>query len=642
MLLDFNDYEVYKDMIENLLEANVHTDRYSEGSMVVLKSTKIKTFNNKVSFTADAATVFEKVALDTPDKDGNYLNSDETIGDGDPLVTLDVYSDASKSNKIRTITWRQDPNTYYNGLKEGDGINWGQSTSTLETAQCIGVYYDGSGEWHTPAGRKEVEEKILAALGEAQDWHKTGKANLIKKLPKLPNVDFAVLIDLIQGMDEFVSAVVKFTPKNMIHGTIDKGYKKAEAANDLVHPSGVKDNTADMIICNSSAAELTKAIGSESVSSDKTTGICTTEGGIQFVQVSLKKAKDGAQLGKVTSALLLKHKIPSALAIFRQVVDAEYHPDYVQLINEGWMGDLVKKGIGKLKDVATGIAAAFNKFVEGAKNLVKGWVGDFKKVWGQETTAAVSDFSRLFGLNSRDVKGLTEAFNSYVDTGQMFLTEETEESINEVLKNASQRDIDKFVTSITRRIDDLVKLYDTEDYLDHKIGKPIVATKVGKNFNIDISIKLLANEVSLRTLNKIFATNKSNIDQLVIDMVDIQKEIYFGKTALPLYKVYAKDSDPGSSVSYEYLGTAAEFAKTKVGEIGKAKELSYPISGFSVKDQSKKYYNIESWIITGVKKGASTYAKLRMGTNRAGAFSYVVEGTAERTQAQYNKKFGKK
>ena len=210
--------------------------------------------------------------------------------------------------------------------------------------------------------------------------------------------------------------------------------------------------------------------------------------------------------------------------------------------------------------------------------------------------------------------------------------------------NVPQRKaIDKMATNVKENnyynLEDLVKLYDTEDYLDHKIGKPIIATKVGKNFNIDIAIKLLANEVSLRTLNKIFATNKSNIDQLVTDMVDIQKEIYFGKTSLPLYKVYAKNLD---TKSYEYLGTAADFATKKGKEIiGEGGELVYPISGFSVKDQKSKYYNIESWIITGVKNGASTYAQMRMGTNKSGAFSYVVEGTKEKTQAQYNKKFGK-
>ena len=142
MLFDFNDYREYREIVLNLLEANVHTSRYKEGSLVVLKSDHISTFNNKgMSFTADDATVFVKVKLNPEASDEN-----EIIGDEDPLVTLDVYSDASKSNKIRTITWRQDPNTYYNGLVEGDGINWGKSTSTLETAQCIGVFYDGSGE----------------------------------------------------------------------------------------------------------------------------------------------------------------------------------------------------------------------------------------------------------------------------------------------------------------------------------------------------------------------------------------------------------------------------------------------------------------------------------------------------------------
>ena len=123
----------------------------------------------------------------------------------------------------------------------------------------------------------------------------------------------------------------------------------------------------------------------------------------------------------------------------------------------------------------------------------------------------------------------------------MFLAEETEESINDALKAASQQDINKFVISITKRIEDLVKLYDTEDYLDHKIGKSIVATKVGKNFNIDIAIKLLANEVSLRTLNKIFATNKSNIDQLVKDMVDIHYRDMYSDEDMEVVRVLYRD-----------------------------------------------------------------------------------------------------
>ena len=632
MLFDFNDYREYREIVLNLLEANVHTSRYKEGSLVVLKSDHISTFNNKgMSFTADAATVFVKVKLNPEASDEN-----EIIGDEDPLVTLDVYSDVSQSTKIGTVTWAQNPDSYYNGLKLGDEMNWGGSTSTLETAQCIGVFYDGNDEWNTEDGRKKVEDKIIAVLGEPHDWHPKGKSNLISKMPNFSNEDFAILIDLIQGMHEFVKAKVSFTP-HIIHGSIDSGYKRAEEKNTLVQVSGVKDNTSDMIICNSSAADLTTAIEKQGVASDDQ-GICKTEGGISFVQVSLKKSKDGAQLGKVTSALLLKHKISPALAIFRQVVDAEYHPDYVRLMTEGWMGDFVKSSFNKLKDIASGIAAAFNKVVEGAKNLVRGWVGDFKKVWAQETTSAISDFSRLFGVDSRDVKSLTEAFNSYIDTGQMFLAEETEESLNELLKSARTQDVNKFVDSITKRVSDLVILYDTQDYLHHVIGRPIVPAKVAKDFNMDISIKLLANEVSLRTLNKIFRTNSSNMDQLIKDMIDVQKEMLFGKTSLPLYKVYGRDSD---SKTYEYLTTAAEFAAERQSQIlGAGGDVSYPVSGFSVKDQKSKYYNIESWIITGVVNGASTYSQMRMGTNKAGAFSYVIEGTKTKSQAEYNKKFG--
>ena len=246
-MLSFSDHEVYKDIIKSLLEANIQEKRYSEGSLVVLKSDKISAFNGKVSFTADASTVFVKVPLATP--------ADETIGDGEPLVTLDVYSDAGQSKKIRTITWAQDPNSYYNHLKVGDGINWGGSTSTLETAQCIGVFYNGLNDWSTEKGRQKVTDTIISILNNGEDWHSKGRSNLISKIPNLPNGDFAILIDLIQGMNEFVNGVVKFTP-HMIHGSIDSGYKKNEEKNPLVQVSGVKDNTADMIICDSSASAL--------------------------------------------------------------------------------------------------------------------------------------------------------------------------------------------------------------------------------------------------------------------------------------------------------------------------------------------------------------------------------------------------
>ena len=629
-MLSFNDHDIFKDVVKSLIEANIQRSDYNKGSMVVLKSDKISAFNGKVSFTADASTVFVKTDLNPEDS--------IIIGDGEPQVTLDAFSDVNQTNKLGTVTWARSPDDYYNHLKLGNGITWGSSTGTLETAQCIGVFYDGGDDWSTDKGRKSAEQSIAGVLSSGEDWHSKGKSELLKKLSTLPIGDFATLMDLIRGMNEFVSAIVKFSPLHIIHGSIDSGYKKNEEKNSLVQVSGVKDNTADMIICNSSEGELTKAIASETVTYDAK-GICTTSGGIKFVQVSLKKAKDGAQLGKVTSALLAKHGIKSAMDIYRQVVEEQYHPDYVQFINEGWMGDFVKNSLNTLKKGASAIAQKFGNLINAAKQLFGAWVKGFKNIWKKESTEAVSDFSRLFRLNSRDVKRLTEAFDSYVDTGKIFLSEAAEESINDALKSAKPADIKKFVNSIDTRTSNLGSIYDQYWYLDHMSEGNIQFASIQKNFDLNVAIKLLANEVSLRTLNKIFVANSGNIDQLVKDMVDLQKEIYFGKTSLPLYKVYGK-AESGST--YEYLGTAAEFSSKKEAQIGRGNELSFPISGFFTSSQGGRYYNIECWIITGVKDGVSQYAQMRMGTNKAGAFSYVVEGTKTRNLTQYNTKFRKK
>ena len=77
---------------------------------------------------------------------------------------------------------------------------------------------------------------------------------------------------------------------------------------------------------------------------------------------------------------------------------------------------------------------------------------------------------------------------------------------------------------------------------------------------------------STQEWRNLYIDGTANIDALVADLVNIQKEIYFGKTSLPLYKVYG--SSEGHS--YEYLGTAADFQSKKEGEIKNKGEMHYP------------------------------------------------------------------
>ncbi len=563
------------------------------------------------------------------------------MGSGDPVVTLDVYANIkdaqSKTKKVRTITWTSNPNAYYNHLVLAAGITWGRDTPTLETVQCIGVFFKGIDNVISEIGagnlhkiRPQFEKDVLQILSSGEDWISKGKSTIVDKINSLPDTDIITMAHLIQGMSDFMKDIVSFSSPHIIHGKIDN-YYKAEEKNPLVQVDGVKNNTADMILCSSTADELIKAIKIEKVEYDDK-GLCITNGGIKFYQVSLKKAADGAQLGKATNLIVQKFGLPDYLDIYKQVVGENYHPSHIQYLDEGF-GDFLKKSWNKLKDVASSISAAFGKFIAGAKKLASGWIKGMKSVFKSESRSAINDFSKRFGLKSKETKSLIESF----DSGKSLLTE-AKESINVTLKNASQNSVDAFVDSINTRTTSLGKTYDNHDYLDHIQVGTLDKRKIKAGFNVDVAIKLLANETALRTLNRIFTNNASNIDALVADLVNIQKEIYFGKTSLPLYKVYG--SAEGSH-SYEYLGTAAAFQSKKEGEIKNQGEMHYPISGFGMSGQDSKYYNIESWIITGVENGKSTYAQMRMGTNQAGSFSYVVEGTKSRSLSDYNKRFGK-
>ena len=634
-MLSFNDFGQSKELLASLLEANIQEPRYGEGSMVVLKTDKISAFNAKIDgFTANKEFIFVKAPLST-------ASNIQVMGDGKPVVTLDVYSNIddaqSKSKKVRTITWTSNPDSYYNHLVLADGINWGRDTPTLETVQCIGVFFKGIDNViseieskNLQKVRPQFEKDVISVLSVGEDWISKGKSTIIDKISKLPDKDIITMAHLIQGMSDFMKDIVTIGSPHIIQGKIDD-YYKAEEKNPLVQVDGVKNNTADMILCDSSANDLIKAIGAEKVEFDDK-GLCTTNSGIKFYQVSLKKSQDGAQLGKATNLIVQKFGLPDYVDIYKQVVGENYHPSHIQYLDEGF-GDFIKKSWGKLKDVASSISAAFGKFIAGVKKLAGGWLKSMKSVFKTESRAAINDFSRRFKLKPKETTSLIESF----DSGKMLLTE-AKESINEKLQNASKKDIEAFVDSINNRSATLGKTYDQHEHLDHIQDGDLNKRTISADFNVDVAIKLLANETSLRTLNRIFTNNASNIDALVADLVNIQKEIYFGKTSLPLYKVYG--SAEGSH-SYEYLGTAADFQSKKEGEIKNKGEMHYPISGFGMSEVKGKYYNIESWIITGVEKGQSTYAQMRMGTNQAGKFSYIVEGTKTRSLTEYNKRFGK-
>ena len=123
-------------------------------------------------------------------------------------------------------------------------------------------------------------------------------------------------------------------------------------------------------------------------------------------------------------------------------------------------------------------------------------------------------------------------------------------------------------------------------------------------------------------------------------MIDLEREIYFGKTQLPLFKVYGA-LKPDDTDTVERLGTAKEFTTTERKKIEGA-GFQWPVVGFSCTNQTK-YYNVEGILLTGADETVNepTFTQCRMGTNAGSErFSFVFEGSRVIDSKTFKRKFG--
>ena len=139
---------------------------------------------------------------------------------------------------------------------------------------------------------------------------------------------------------------------------------------------------------------------------------------------------------------------------------------------------------------------------------------------------------------------------------------------------------------------------------------------------------------------KIYEENNANVSLLKDQMIDLEREIYFGKTQLPLFKVYGAVNSTDTSTTTR-LGTAKEFTEDERGKIEGA-GFQWPVMGIRyTKEKTGKYYTIEATLLTGTDEKANepTYTACRMGTNASKRYSFVIEGTHIKDWATFKKVF---
>ena len=121
-------------------------------------------------------------------------------------------------------------------------------------------------------------------------------------------------------------------------------------------------------------------------------------------------------------------------------------------------------------------------------------------------------------------------------------------------------------------------------------------------------------------------------------MVDLEREIYFGKTQLPVFKVYGALNDDDTATTTR-LGTSKEFTVTRNKKIEGA-GFDWPVMGIKYSNQGK-FYTIEGTLLGDAdeKTNEPSYTACRMGTNQSKAYSFIIEGSAIKTWTQFKNTF---
>ena len=364
----------------------------------------------------------------------------------------------------------------------------------------------------------DIFKKIESTLTNGKDYDQTGVDGILSVLrdPNKRSIgDMTDVVRLAAGMTAFKR--LKLSPKfnHVIHGKIED-YYNAEKANDQVEKAGSKKPTPDCVICNTEADKVITALKTKKVDFDEDTGICSMEGGIEFVLASLKKEKGGGQLGKYFKAIKDRY----GLEDFDQM--------YQHAMHEGWFTDT----LGKVKNVGVkvwdSIKATFNKIVGKIFSFGSGLKD---KLISRMNKDPMGDFQAL--LNKSGVK---------VKISEEVLMERKAQNVVPYLKNLKATDLKK----LAKTIDKEIKAYKTgtEKY-DNIIFAGATGLRVGGRETLDERIKLYANWVTITALKEMFSgTVMSNSKSLAKEIVDLQREMFFGSTVLPVYKVYgAKDID---------------------------------------------------------------------------------------------------
>ena len=650
----FKNHNLLTEFVENLFEFNI--EERAKGSFGTWSSTGwpppsfVTDDLAKHGITLDENSIFKIV-------DGPGNNKSITIGgEKKVLVWTELYNGPpteSGTKLIATIGWTKIAKKIFKELKVGNNIVWGSNTPALETAQCMGVYLDVDSaladfKADSAQGRKTWIPKIKTILGKSYDWNSGGVTFLTKKMDTMPDNNYLEMLLLAKGVRNFIDTYKSNLGGSLhiIHGKIDD-YYKAEEKNFKLDTKG-KANTADFILANVEAQKVIDAVDPDSDShksikfKKSPLDYCYTDDGetIKWYQISLKMAH--GQLGKVTQDMKLKYKLPDSAEFYHSLVNAYLVKNGYELNEWTFTGAFktIKKGFDSVKKMSVSFFEKISGFVNKLKDWALGLANSFssKMPSGQPNSFQISLIQEVLQEDGRLEHGqlLSEARRAKLDA----------KGINDLLESTNQKGAQKIVNRTNEGIAKIKKSFGTKDLLVFSEERLVDVSKYTqdkngkKSWNFKEIIKIYANATAVNAFSEMIKDKETDLKALVEEQIDLAREIYFGKTQLPLFKVFGAKSDTDTN-TVERLGTSQEWVDKKQGKLTGNTLGTWPVIGFSTTLQKGKYYNISGGLISGTnKKGDQpAYILLALRTNRADAFSFVAEGSGKLTFDQFKNKF---
>ena len=582
----------FKDFLleEILNEMSIYDTKYPVGTQFSPSGSHIDTLNDK-GMPVKANSLLTKVAQ----TDGAIEVELSSTASVEAWVELDdiVYHVTGSRDGVSTKFVKR---------TDGGGINW--NAKTIETAQCLGVFVDGenllervSNPDAVPGDDLKVIDEIIKGLGEAADYESAGVSGIVSVLsdPKLRNpYDLAQTCLLASGMTTFMKSI-KGTFGYIIHGKISD-YYAAEKNNPQIEKTGSKFPTPDMVVCNKPASTVISELGSNKVVFEETEGICGFENSdTKFILVSLKKAKGDAQLGKIFKAMKDRYGLDS----FEDMLKTA--------LTEGWFKDALGKAKGVVSKVWDHLKAGFAKVVGLLTQFTRKSETKMLTRGNENLGGDLSDLFREAGIKvSMSEEALMEAGNPAP-----------------VIAKLSIPDLQKMSTNIDKHIKAFKETSKKSDHV--ACAGRLGVLKATKRMTSSDRIKLFSNWITIRTLEDMFKGGTIADAKIVAkELVELQKEMFFGATDLPVWKVYGAKA-PGDTSTFDYLGSGTQFVKDKMESIT-SKQV--PLIGVEASNQGGKYYTMYSSFCLGLEEdGELSYSLNRMGTNKGGGqMSYVVEG----------------